>query len=270
LSPEAGARFSALLRDVGHRGPGETELENETFGDRPDLLLGAVVKALDAEPRLAGTDARLRIGLRLAANVMHRWLRLRERARDAVARQTHALRLAVREVGCRAAAAGDLAVANDVFYLDYDELFTPALHAAKVPERRRERERLRAIHLPRAFELRWEPVDVAKGALTALSGLGVSPGVVEGPARVVTDGDAAFLEPGEILVAHVTDVGWTSLFTWAAAVVTDIGGTLSHAAIVAREIGIPCVVGTEHATQALRTGQRVRVDGTAGTVEIIE
>ena len=270
LSFEVSNCFDALLRDVGHRGPGETELENETFGDRPDLLLGAIVKALDAEPRPVGAGASAGLRVRIAAGVMHRWLRRRERARDAVARQTHALRLAVRELGRRAAAAGDLADAGDVFYLDYDELFAPALHASKVPERRRERERLRAIRLPRAFELRWEPVGVAEGALTALSGLGVSPGVVEGTARVVADGDAAFLDPGEVLVAHVTDVGWTSLFTWAAAVVTDIGGTLSHAAIVAREIGIPCVVGTEHATQALRTGQRVRVDGTAGTVEIIE
>ena len=95
-------------------------------------------------------------------------------------------------------------------------------------------------------------------------------GVVEGTVRVLTsDAQGADLRPGDVLVTTVTNVGWTPLFPRAAAVVTDIGAPLSHAAIVARELGIPAVVGTGNATTRLRTGDRVRVDGGSGTVEIL-
>ena len=78
------------------------------------------------------------------------------------------------------------------------------------------------------------------------------------------------LEPGEILVAKQTNIGWTLLFPRAAAVVTDVGAPLSHAAIVARELGIPAVVNCGDATTRLKTGDRVRVDGTTGVVELLE
>jgi pyruvate,water dikinase len=81
--------------------------------------------------------------------------------------------------------------------------------------------------------------------------------------------DSGALQPGEVLVTTVTNVGWTPIFPRAAAVVTDVGAPLSHAAIVARELGIPAVVGCGNATMRLRTGDLVRVDGTAGTVEVL-
>jgi pyruvate,water dikinase len=93
---------------------------------------------------------------------------------------------------------------------------------------------------------------------------------VEGLARVVAtpeEGDS--LRPGEVLVTTVTNVGWTPLFPRAAAVVTDVGAPLSHAAIVARELGIPAVVGCGNATTRLHTGDRVRVDGARGLVEVL-
>ena len=77
------------------------------------------------------------------------------------------------------------------------------------------------------------------------------------------------LEPGEVLVARVTDVGWTPLFAYAAAVVTDIGGLASHTAVVARELGVPCIVGAEGATSRLADGMTVDVDGTAGTITVL-
>ncbi|WP_369370403.1 PEP-utilizing enzyme [Promicromonospora sp. Populi] len=95
--------------------------------------------------------------------------------------------------------------------------------------------------------------------------------MVDGVARVVLSvDDAEALRPGEVLVTPVTDVAWTPLFPRAAAVVTDIGAPLSHAAIVARELGIPAVVGCGDATSRLRTGDLVRVDGEQGTVEVLE
>jgi pyruvate,water dikinase len=88
----------------------------------------------------------------------------------------------------------------------------------------------------------------------------------------VLDGPEAFdqMEPGEVLVAAITTPAWTPLFAMASAIVTDVGGPLSHGSIVAREYGIPAVLGTGGATRRLRTGDRVRVDGTKGTVEILE
>jgi phosphohistidine swiveling domain-containing protein len=102
-----------------------------------------------------------------------------------------------------------------------------------------------------------------------LTGYAGAAGVVEGAVRVLHSvEDGASLLPGEILVAATTNIGWTPLFPRAAAVVTDVGAPLSHAAIVARELGIPAVVGTGQATTRLRTGDRVRVNGGQGTVTL--
>ena len=105
----------------------------------------------------------------------------------------------------------------------------------------------------------------------AITGFPGAAGVVEGLVRVIAtfeQGDA--LLAGEILVTNVTNVGWTPLFPRAAAVVTDVGAPLSHAAIVARELGIPAVVGCGDATMRLKTGDRFRVDGGKGLVEILK
>src|SRR5439155_12862608 len=102
-----------------------------------------------------------------------------------------------------------------------------------------------------------------------ITGLGVSPGVVEGLARVVTDPTFAEVEPGEVLVARTTDPSWSSIMFVSAALVVDIGGALSHAAVVARELGIPCVVTTRTGSRTLRTGDVVRVYGGAGMIEIV-
>ncbi len=103
-----------------------------------------------------------------------------------------------------------------------------------------------------------------------LTGFAGSPGTAEGPARVILEvGRLSELEPGEILVAAVTSPSWTPVFGKIAAAVSDIGGIMSHAAIVSREYGLPAVVGTGDATSRIKTGDRVRVDGDAGTVTIL-
>jgi pyruvate,water dikinase len=105
---------------------------------------------------------------------------------------------------------------------------------------------------------------------STLTGFAGSPGTAEGPARVILDVERLVeLEPGEILVAPVTSPSWTPVFGKIAAAVSDIGGIMSHAAIVSREYGLPAVVGTGDATNRIRTGDRVRVDGDTGTVTIL-
>src|SRR5207253_276438 len=103
----------------------------------------------------------------------------------------------------------------------------------------------------------------------ALPGTAASGGVAEGLARVVTDPDREVLRAGEILVAPFTDPGWTPLFVHAAAVVTEVGGLMTHGAVVAREYGIPAVVSVAGATEAIEDGALIRVNGTEGYIEIL-
>ena len=113
-----------------------------------------------------------------------------------------------------------------------------------------------------------EPADEAPSRMT---GVAASPGVAEGLAHVATSAEEGNrITAGEVLVAEFTDPGWTPIFPLAAAVVIDIGGRLSHGAIVAREFGIPAVVNVRNATRTIKSGQRLRVDGTKGVVEILD
>jgi pyruvate,water dikinase len=125
------------------------------------------------------------------------------------------------------------------------------------------------------YDERAQPADQPTGQPAdpdgAIAGFPGAAGLVEGIARVLrAPEDAAQLGDGEILVTTVTNIGWTLVFPRAAAVVTDVGAPLSHAAIVARELGIPAVVGCGNATTLLHSGDRVRVDGGRGTVEVLE
>ena len=97
----------------------------------------------------------------------------------------------------------------------------------------------------------------------------VSPGIVEGMVRVIRDPQAETLHPGEILVAPFTDPGWTPLFINAGGLIMEVGGIMNHGSVVAREYGIPAVVGVRDATKTLQTGQRVRIDGNRGIIELL-
>ena len=110
---------------------------------------------------------------------------------------------------------------------------------------------------------------VADAPAGALIGSPVSPGVVEGTVRVIRDPQTETLNPGEILVAPFTDPGWTPLFINAGGLIMEIGGIMTHGSVVAREYGIPAIVGVRGATTALQTGQRVRVDGNRGVIEVL-
>jgi pyruvate,water dikinase len=104
-----------------------------------------------------------------------------------------------------------------------------------------------------------------------LRGFAASPGIAEGPARVILSADGiADLQPGEILVAPLTAPSWAPVFGKIAGTVTDVGGIMSHAAIVCREYGLPAVTGTAFATKSIKTGQRVRVDGNTGDVTVLD
>ncbi len=141
-----------------------------------------------------------------------------------------------------------------------------------VAERRREHLRDLESELPVHWRGAPEPIPVSRpdDPVDTLVGVGASDGVVQGLVRMVTDPADIALEPGEILVARTTDPSWAAIMYLSEGLVIDIGGMLSHAAIVARELGMPCVANTKVGTRVLRTGDLVRVDGGAGRVEVLK
>jgi len=118
---------------------------------------------------------------------------------------------------------------------------------------------------------RWMPAVSEEQTGDTIKGVAASAGQVTAPARVLSSPeDFGKMQPGEVLVAVITTPAWTSLFAMASAVVTDVGGPLSHSSIVAREYGIPAVLGTGVATRRVQSGQNIRVDGNAGTVTLLD
>jgi pyruvate,water dikinase len=187
------------------------------------------------------------------------------------------LRAELRIIGADLAARGLLSSSDDVFFLTFGEVRTalapsadPVALRALVSGRQEEAAReMRRRHVPRVLlSDGTEPEAVATEAPAdgALTGTPASAGSVTGVARVVLDPIGAHLEPGEILVCPSTDPGWTPLFLTAGGLVMEMGGANSHGAVVAREYGIPAVVGVAHAIDQIVTGQVITVDGTSGSV----
>ena len=167
---------------------------------------------------------------------------------------------------------------EDAFYLTYEELRELILHQKEgdpelIERRKSEFRAYAAMTPPRVLTSDGETAngayrrnDVPDGAL---AGVGVSAGIVEGRARVVLDMADADLEPGDILVTAYTDPSWTPVFVAVAGLVTEIGGLMTHGAVIAREYGLPAVVGVVGATRLIEDGQRIRLRGTEGYVEIL-
>nr|WP_221375276.1 rifamycin-inactivating phosphotransferase [Actinoplanes polyasparticus] len=173
----------------------------------------------------------------------------------------------------RLVAAGVLADREDIFHLSFDELSDVDSAKPLIGERKQAYESYLALTPPRVFTSDGEVVTGAYGRDDlppgALAGLGVSAGAVEGRARVVRDMAEADLGPGDILVTAYTDPSWTPVFVTIAGLVTEVGGLMTHGAVIAREYGLPAVVGVEQATRLIADGQRIRVHGTGGFVEIL-
>ncbi|MEU0692207.1 rifamycin-inactivating phosphotransferase [Streptomyces uncialis] len=186
-------------------------------------------------------------------------------------------KLALLEEAERLVRAGVLPEKEDVFYLTFQE-FHDVARSHQVDDQlvRQRKDAFRAYHAltpPRVLTSDGETVagvyrrdDAPAGALI---GVPVSAGTVEGRARVILDLAEADLETGDILVTACTDPGWTPLFVGIAGLVTEVGGLMTHGAVIAREYGLPAVVGVERATRLIRDGQRIRVHGTDGYVEIL-
>jgi pyruvate,water dikinase len=201
---------------------------------------------------------------------------LREDTHFALTLPMPVLRQTLLELGRRLADVGILETADDVFHLRFEELkgidgiWPPPAELAETLRQAAHRRAARRQELAGTPLMELQMPSLFRpqaGQAVLVAGMPGSPGVAEGPVRVVRD-PAAFgsLLPGEVLVAPYTNPSWTPLFTRAAAVVVDTGAAMSHAAIVAREYGVPAVMGTGDGTRRLSDGQWVRVDGSRGQV----
>ncbi|MEV4420742.1 PEP-utilizing enzyme [Patulibacter sp. NPDC049589] len=227
---------------------------------------------------LRGLPRRRRVEARLLLRLTAEYMRLRTVQKACSAIVYDGMRLGARRIGVLLHADGLIDDPDDAFYLTQSELLAPELPAdarERIATRRAARDEYQALRLPDGWTGNPVPIVVAdvpragSAGSAAVSGTGVSPGIVEGPVRVVTSPTDGDVRPGEILVCEMTDPSWISLMVVAAGFVIDIGGPVSHGAIIARELGIPCVINTGSGTAALRTGQRVRIDGSTGTVEVL-
>lgn len=272
-APDFWLRVQRALERFGHRGPGEGELDSRGFADDVQGFLSTVGRAAaaghESDAIAKDADSKRNWIQRLAFQL----LAVREQNRDRVVRLTWLTRRLALEQGRRLVDEGRLEQERDVFHLTTAQLVDPPVGAREiVAARKRERARLAGLQMPPIFLGHWESADVLPPLRPgeSISGIGICKGTVVGRARVVDSDSIDELEPDEIMIAHVTDVGYTALFGHCGAVVTDIGGVMSHAAVVAREYGVPCVVDTQVAATRIPTGALVEVDGAAGTVTVLE
>ena len=298
--------FNTFLYNHGSRGPNEWDIGADTYETKPELglsMLNSMRQQADsADPEIAiQRNAKIREDLRVEFTEMFSgseeaagmfaagmqsgevWLAARERQKSAIVKPIQEIRLCFNEIGSRLAEDGSIADPRLVFMLLEDELDAflddPASFSELLLERKSDFDLLFDLVPPFIVNTECAPLSewerksereiesVNEG--DELTGVACSPGVVTGVARVVLDpNDSASLEPGDILVTQNTDPAWTPLFLVAGAVVVNVGAIASHASIVSRELGIPCVASVPDASLRIPDGATITVDGSNGTVSI--
>ncbi|MDX2381328.1 MAG: PEP-utilizing enzyme [Acidimicrobiia bacterium] len=302
-------RWDDLLAEHGHRGPNEWDLRAHSWTTRPRLALGMLERMRyqsddrspdaahergAAERELLTTeilevvagDAEAHGGLQAGIRAAAVFFGLREMGKNACIRLIHEAKLALMEVARRAVAVGVLDDEQQLFMLLDHELdaflVDSSALAGTIRSRDAEFARLHTLEPPYIVRLEdgvppistWplrgsgETAHAAAGEV--LLGAGGSPGVVRGTARVILDpSDPGAIGAGDIMIAPTTDPSWTPLFLAAAGVVVDVGAVASHAAIVCRELGIPCAVSVVEATSRIPDGAQIEIDGSTGAVTLL-
>jgi pyruvate,water dikinase len=301
--------FASFVARHGHRGPNDWEISSRTWENTPELAYLAIDTMrrsegdLSPKQRVVDTDQRRaeavekvrphvkrmdRMNFDKALRSAPHWARAREATRDLTMKGHNTTRRVFYELARRGAERGGTPQLADVAMLHPVEelpayVADPAQWLDTIAERAVLRDRFAAVTPPffitsqaevpdiEQLEAEHQPARIATAAAGAvLTGAPGSQGVARGRARIVLDpADTNGLEPGDVLVAPLTDPAWTPLFLPAAAVVVNVGALMSHAVIVARELGIPCVVAVDGATTQIPDGATVEVDGVAGTVRVL-
>jgi len=299
MPPEFLAAWDDFVAKYGFRGPLEMDLACPRYADAPEVVLRQVSfmgeeggfdpeaahQRLVEERRQAYEELLRRLGptRRWLLGRLHRIVELFAGTRDTPKHHNLLFYSAVRKraltEGRRLVEAGRLDRAEDVFSLTFEDVeksvADPSLDLREIRE-----ERTRFLKILKAQVREFPGVIDSRGRILRpapeeekqgeLRGMAVSPGRATGPVKLLRDPHEKTVEKGDVLVAYTTDPGWTPLFVAASAVVLEVGGTLQHGAVVAREYGKPCVVGIDRLTKKLRDGQMVEVDGTAGVVRLAD
>ena len=287
--------LGGFLLEFGYRGVREAEIGEPRWSEDPTLMFAALRSHLDSDVDLGVRERMLQhareeaerqlsksvpLPLRPAVHklldVVRRYMRMREHLRGHVVEVLGMFRRVALETSRRIEAREPEAGHNAVFFLTLAEV-RRVLHdendrvALRVQRRRLEYERNRALPEPPTTFVGFPPEDSkVQAAAKHLQGLAASRGIAEGRVRILRDPvQAAAFVPGEVLVVAAADTGWAPLFLAASGVITELGGPLSHAAIILREYGVPAVVNVASATRSLRDGDIVRVDGDKGTVDVL-
>jgi pyruvate,water dikinase len=300
---EARDAIRAYLDKYGMRCVGEIDITRPRWSERPTTLVPVILgnvknfepgegrrrfeqgrqEAWDKEQELLQRLRALPDGDRKAEETKRMIDRVRtfagyrEYPKYGIVSRSFVHKKALLEEAERLVQAGVLREKEDSFYLTFQELEdvvrTNEVDDRLISERKHAFRSYEALTPPRVLTSEGEIVagsyrrdDFPTGALI---GLPVSSGTIEGRARVILDIAEAEFEPGDILVTAHTDPSWSPLFVAIKGLVTEVGGLMTHGAVIAREYGLPAVVGVEHATRLIRDGQRIRVDGTHGYVEIL-
>ena len=302
------SEFGAFISEFGYRGPSEWDLGTDSWESKPSLALALVDRMrqlgdedsphakqaahagatdLAMAEATAGMDAATESAFRGAIASARRFAGWRESGKSSCIKIMNEARMALLELGYRLEADGVLDYARQIFIALDEELDALALggtDSLKATIRAREKgwKELWELEVPMFIDTskgippisslpRKGDSQAARASVgDVLTGAAASQGVVEGKVRVVLGTDSiSDFQPGEILVAPQTDPSWTPLFMVASGVIVNTGSMGSHAMIVARELGIPCVGGIPGATQILKTGDTVRVNGATGVVEVL-
>jgi pyruvate,water dikinase len=308
-SLDGGPTFVAALRpfldEHGHLGQAFDDIALPSWADEPSILLGELGQRLKHPPERAAARAE-RLRAEAAAKAEAIGGRLADQP-DTLARFEAALKLArtvgplteihnywidrmilarlrtlAFRVGRRLVREGSIELDEDILYLHVDEVADairePRDRRPLIAERRAEHERQRALTPPRVLGRPINPDDYGRfdsvprehGSTDELTGVGASAGVARGPARVALGPeDFARVQPGDIVVCPASNPSWVPVFAIAGGLVTNTGGVLAHAAVVAREFGLPAVVGVTGATTSIADGREIEIDGTAGTVRLL-
>lgn len=301
-------RFASFLHEHGCRGPNEWEMRSPSWETHPELALAAIdrmrLSPMSAAPRdqqtaraaerealgtalldAMGADPEAQGQVRAALHAATVFLAGRERSKTNAIRLVHEGRVAMDELGRRMVERGIFEHCGEYAMLREDELDVfladPAGMASELRRRAASYDALRVLEPPFVFEgdpppmrdwpVRGERAVAVAGKGDVLQGVPGCPGTAQGVARVIRSShDPGALEPGDVLVAEITDPSWTPLFVPSAAVVVNVGAPLSHAIIVSRELGIPCVVSVTDGTERIPDGALVEVNGDLGTVTILD
>ncbi|MFK7977950.1 MAG: PEP/pyruvate-binding domain-containing protein [Halioglobus sp.] len=298
-TPEVSAVYAGFLNSHGHRGYRELCVRDPSWGDDPAPLIQSMQAAVKARAAVLGSAengaaaqsmgkkkngaeaidmSSLSGGLRWALPRAHDAIRRREHTKSQLVDVAHRFTKGFSRLGKLMESEGKLPDADLINFFHFKALADVV--ANPTPERVAEAEaRREAFVYQQQFEFPeisvgmpqpLEPVevDVADGVLI---GRPASRGTVEGTVRVAhTLDEAAALQPGEILVTPITDIGWTPYFSLIAGLITDLGSSVSHGAVIAREYGLPCVVNTRQGTRFFKTGDRALLDGDSGKVTLLE